>query len=367
MVFPFLAAALTIPFFIYEYRKFGSLPWLRGLIVYSFIFYLLCALFLTMLPLPTKEAVASLTFNPIQPVPFQFVKDFLNETVLVIGDSSTYLPALKQNVFYQPVFNLLLLVPLGVYLRYYYKRSWKQTIIFSFLLSLFFEITQLTGIYGFYPRSYRLFDVDDLILNTLGGLLGYILTPLLVFSLPKREEIDQKAYDLGTQVSLVRRSVAVLIDWLILSIVNTAFALVGKYFGGTPHPLNSILFTSIYFMVLPVLFNGQTPGKKVVKIKIVDTSGGRLSLFSLVKRYSLIYVGFPLTGYILESIFTSATLWQDEFAQAFVVFGALGLFFIYVVSLVVFSVYIIICFIKKQNVLFYEGWSKTYLISTINT
>ena len=33
--------------------------------------------------------------------------------------------------------------------------------IFSFLLSLFFEVTQLTGLYFLYPGSYRLFDVDD--------------------------------------------------------------------------------------------------------------------------------------------------------------------------------------------------------------
>ena len=47
---------------------------------------------------------------------------------------------------------------------------------------IFFEVTQLTGIFFIYPKAYRLFDVDDLLINTLGGILGFICTkPLTVF------------------------------------------------------------------------------------------------------------------------------------------------------------------------------------------
>ena len=56
-------------------------------------------------------------------------------------------------------------MPFGVYLRYYFCYHWRKTLQLSFLLSLFFELTQLSGLYFVYPGSYRLFDVDDLIVN----------------------------------------------------------------------------------------------------------------------------------------------------------------------------------------------------------
>ena len=46
---------VTVPYMIYQYRKFGSVPWLRTLVVYSFAFYLLCAYFLVLLPLPADR------------------------------------------------------------------------------------------------------------------------------------------------------------------------------------------------------------------------------------------------------------------------------------------------------------------------
>ncbi len=36
----------------------------------------------------------------------------------------------------------LLVLPFGVYLRYYFKCSFLKTVLASFLLSLFFELTQ---------------------------------------------------------------------------------------------------------------------------------------------------------------------------------------------------------------------------------
>lgn len=64
-----------------------------------------------------------------------------------------------------------------------------------------FELTQVTGLYFIYPRGYRLFDVDDLIANTLGGLAGYfVAAPFLKF-LPTRAELDQASFRRGKEVS----------------------------------------------------------------------------------------------------------------------------------------------------------------------
>ena len=92
--------------------------------------------------------------------------------------------ALKEEYFYQVFYNILLTIPFGIYLRYYFNCSFKKTFILTFLLTLFFEGTQLSGLYGIYPRPYRLFDVDDLFLNTLGGIIGYGVTPIFSHFLP---------------------------------------------------------------------------------------------------------------------------------------------------------------------------------------
>ena len=70
--FPLIAFFITLPYMIYQYRRFGSIPWLRTLVVYSFAFYLLCAYFLVLLPLPEdRSAVVPYAQTP-QLVPFNF-------------------------------------------------------------------------------------------------------------------------------------------------------------------------------------------------------------------------------------------------------------------------------------------------------
>lgn len=44
---------------------------------------------------------------------------------------------------------------------------------------------QGTGVFGFFKCLYRLFDVDDLMLNTSGAVLGFLVT------LPLRKETEK--------------------------------------------------------------------------------------------------------------------------------------------------------------------------------
>ncbi|MFD0897186.1 VanZ family protein [Loigolactobacillus binensis] len=157
LVFPFLALAITIPFLIHQYRKYGALTGWRAFVLYTFVFYLLTAYFLVVLPLPPRHLVALYTSPHYNLKPFLFVREFMQETVLQWREPSTYLPALKQSAFVQPTFNVILTIPFGAYLRYYFQRRFPQVLLLSFALTLFFETTQLSGLYGIYPRPYRLF------------------------------------------------------------------------------------------------------------------------------------------------------------------------------------------------------------------
>jgi len=70
--------------------------------------------------------------------------------------------------------NTILMMPLGIFLPLLWDkfRSLKSTVIFCFSVSLSIEIFQfISGYWG----NYRIFDIDDLILNTLGAFIGYLI------------------------------------------------------------------------------------------------------------------------------------------------------------------------------------------------
>ena len=352
ITFPFIAFLITLPYILKEYHKYGSVYWYRALIVYSFILYLLTAYFLVILPLPSREEVLSLTTPTTQLIPFIFITDFINNSGFVLNDFSTYITALKSNQFIVPVFNILLTIPFGAYLHYYFKFSCKKTILYTFLLSLFFELTQLSGLYFIYPRGYRLFDVDDLILNTCGGLVGYFVGSLLLKFLPNREAIDDTSKALGRKVSIVRRSIAYMLDWVIASFI---FGLAFIIFDFNVN-YNYLIFMCAYFILLPLIFKGQTLGCKFMKIKIVSTKGDKLTLLQMIFRtlfFYLGYVGLPIVVLILCSNILT------YFSNTLLVYSVLLL------CLFIF-IYYVICFFKLaiSKKIFYETWSKTKIIST---
>lgn len=98
------------------------------------------------------------------------------------------------------VLNAIMFAPLGFLLPAYFERyrHWGRTLAAGFLTSLTVELIQLF--------TFRATDVDDLIMNTLGTLVGFLLAKLVL-----------------------RRRTAVYRgkkDWLELAIVNGIVLLV---------------------------------------------------------------------------------------------------------------------------------------------
>lgn len=353
ITFPFIAFLITLPYVLKEYHKYGSVYWYRALIIYSFILYLLTAYFLVILPLPSREEVMALTTPTTQLIPFNFITDFINNSGFVLNDFSTYITALKSSQFIVPVFNIILTIPFGAYLHYYFKFSFKRTVLWSFLLSLFFELTQVTGLYFIYPRGYRLFDVDDLILNTFGGFVGYFVGSLLLKFLPDREEIDDTAKALGRKVSIIRRSLAYCLDWFIATII---FVIINTIFNFSTNFSHYLIFMGAYFILLPYFFKGQTLGCKFLKIKIVSTKSEKLSLLQMILRTALFYLGYVVLPIILLIICSNIISYLSDTILVYSVLLVLLFIFIYYV----------ICFFKLavSKKIFYEKWSKTRMVST---
>lgn len=83
-----------------------------------------------------------------------------------------------------PVANLAVfgLIGAGLAAR---TRNLVAALAFGLAVSGFIELSQLSGLYGFYPCAYRHFDVDDLILNGTGLLAGFGLARGLRSSRPR--------------------------------------------------------------------------------------------------------------------------------------------------------------------------------------
>jgi glycopeptide antibiotics resistance protein len=59
-------------------------------------------------------------------------------------------------------------------------------VVATLATSLAIELTQLIGVWGLFPCAHRLFDVDDLLLNTAGATLGSLVALPVVAMLRER-------------------------------------------------------------------------------------------------------------------------------------------------------------------------------------
>lgn len=118
----------------------------------------------TLVPLPEPGAQQCLDGGArVQLLPFHFVARLSG------GD-----PAM--DVLAQVALNVALFVPLGVLLRRWWGVSWARAAAVGALVSLGVETTQLTGVWFVYDCAHRVFDVDDLLANVTGTVLGAVLT-----------------------------------------------------------------------------------------------------------------------------------------------------------------------------------------------
>lgn len=369
VIFPIIAFLITIPYILWHYHKYGSVLLLRAMILYSFLLYLMCSYFLVILPLPPIKEVAELNTQRVQLVPFQFVSDIQMYTQFSVWVPGTMISSFFNNVFLQVFFNIIMFVPLGIYLRYYYRRNIFECLLFSFIVSMFFELTQLSGLYGIYPRPYRLFDIDDLILNTVGGLTGFVVEPIFTWILPSKEKLNELSYTKGQKVTTYRRIMAMFVDWFIIY----AFLCIADFAMHIIH-IEEVFFLSsvrgfviyimiviITYMIIPYLSGGYTVGKKFVKIKVVDWKNRKAKLSQYFVRYGILYglllpallFAYRIHLYLLEGI-SSIEYWV----------GIAMILIMILISIIFMVRFFITCFTQGEQFL-YETASRTKQISDI--
>ena len=148
-----VAMVLRITYLVINGKKFVLYEELLKLF---FIIYILC-----LFQIVTAQDVS---FGGVNIIPFKEIFRY---------EPGTYL-------FYKNILgNVLLFLPFGFFVGYFIKVN-KISVVFliTFIISLSIETIQLA--------IGRVFDVDDVILNVLGGILGFILYKILSKIIPEK-------------------------------------------------------------------------------------------------------------------------------------------------------------------------------------
>lgn len=287
-VFPIIVLVVLLPVAVVSYRRRGRAGGWTTLVVYCFLFYLLAAVMQTVIPLPSNPSgyCATQTYaSTPQLRPFYFIE------VVEQRARGRWSPSamLHNPALWTTALNVVLLLPLGFFLRYLFRTRLLVVTAIGFGVSLLFELTQLTGLWFVYPCAYRLFSVDDLMLNTAGAVIGGLIAGPIGRLLPVLDP-DRERLRYATTVTASRRLFALLTDAVGLgALVGLVLGLI-VLFGGEgdgQQPIVAIL-AAVWFLLVPAL-TGSTVGKRAMLLRIQRTNGRRAGPLSLLVRNGILF------------------------------------------------------------------------------
>lgn len=174
---PIYLAVVGIKVFLKK-RKGKEVVFIRELVKFGFNIYIFALIGVTLFPLEIRFGEHPIpTFSPaINYMPFRsIIKDMSN-----IGQGH-FSAAFQVELLIRNVGgNFILLMSLGFLTPVLWEKvnSVKKSLVIGFLVSLSIELLQLLE--GALSIAYpRVVDVDDIILNTLGAAVGYIIYTLV--------------------------------------------------------------------------------------------------------------------------------------------------------------------------------------------
>ncbi|GAA4365366.1 VanZ family protein [Paeniglutamicibacter cryotolerans] len=220
-----------------QYRRYGRLSWGRSIGTTGVVVYLFALGAYTMLPLPASRGdfCATQGHRGFQKEPLNFLHEIQADLSGPMG------AILRDPAFVQVALNVLLFIPLGLFAVRWLKSGFLGALALGALATVAIEMTQYTGVWGLFGCAYRFADVDDLMANFIGALIGAVLAYLPVFAWlggPARN-----AEELGPRpLTRPRRLLGMVFDvaflqlvWLLVAGIQMAGEALG--FGVAGHPL----------------------------------------------------------------------------------------------------------------------------------
>ncbi|WP_116949758.1 VanZ family protein [Jiangella endophytica] len=258
------------PIVVIESRTYGRLSPLRLAGAALFAIYGMALVAYTLLPWPDADWCAAQESPPAQWRPFHSVDD-------IVGDTAglSLMARLESAAVLQVVFNVVLFVPWGLYLRRFFGRGLGLTVLSGAAVSVLIEVTQGTGVFGLAGCVYRVADVDDVLTNTTGAAIGALLAPVLLRWMPGREL--RRTRREPRPVTRTRRLLGMVVDLAaytaVAAVVATAYRAYVFYGRGDELPTDSDwgnhAVPSMVAFVLVVLVpamsgRGASPGQRAL-------------------------------------------------------------------------------------------------------
>jgi glycopeptide antibiotics resistance protein len=171
----FIIFGVTLPLWIvyrlianaYNKKHHKPFSFKQELVLFVFYVYITSVLIITVVPVAMSRKVDSTVDRTNLTPVINSAKHFEKAQA---ANNSIETKHLLENT----VGNLVLFIPLGILLPLVAKKidSAKKIILVSFIFSACIELTQFIWRYF---GIYRTADIDDIILNTAGGFLGFVL------------------------------------------------------------------------------------------------------------------------------------------------------------------------------------------------
>lgn len=211
---------LFAPVVTWQYRRYGDWNLRRLAGTLAGCLYATALVTYTWLPLPRRDPAWCKNHNlAVQLEPLMRIAEARDATA-----GKGLLGTLTDVTVMQLAFNVLLFVPLGVLLRGYWRRSLLVSCAAGLAISLLIEASQATGLWGLYLCPYRRADVDDLITNTAGALLGALLAPAVLWWMPNATLLRARRVQ-PRPVTSLRRWTGQLVDALLFAAVAAGVTL----------------------------------------------------------------------------------------------------------------------------------------------
>lgn len=294
-----LAVLLMIPFIALSYRRRGGITFWRSLGWLALLVYVIAVWSYTLLPVPDSPdyPAAGVQLDPMDSV--RDIRSYAHGTVREL---------LGNEAVQQLVLNVILFMPLGFLIRTLFRRGIFVATLTGFALSMFIELTQLTAVWGLFPRPYRVFDVGDLMTNTAGALLGSMFAFVFV-GFARREERFARG---PGPVTAGRRFLGMFCDYLFVSLLGWVLAVGVRLFRaevlGVPVNELGTRWDTVTLLVLPlviqfgfIMLRGVSLGESAVLLSVryrgIPVVLSRLLRFAFgIGGYMvLMYVGTPVT------------------------------------------------------------------------
>jgi glycopeptide antibiotics resistance protein len=207
----------------------------------------------------------------------------------------------------QMALNVALFVPLGIILHQLWNTNVLVGTLVGFGASLLIELTQYTGNWWLEPCSYRVADINDLMTNTFGALLGAVVASLLPRIAGDATELVEKR-GVARPVTRARRWMGQFFDIIYYLVVElmatigvTLVVLVHRVFNDSQHTtweegadqagsalasavsrdwVQAIITALCLLLVLVPAFvgSGASLGQRTVHLKPVAPGGSRTRL-----------------------------------------------------------------------------------------